>query len=119
MLLKNGGRRAFNGEQWQMKLSFNGDIKTELMQSYAVGFRHRTTLSPTAALALDFADASGRPIGVFDVGARLDVAAGDRTLVFPSEDFLSRFQVQTSISRRIFRLWTSCCSRTITMIIWT
>ena len=105
MLLKNGGRRAFNGEQWQMKLSFNGDIKTELMQSYAVGFRHRTTLSPTAALALDFADASGRPIGVFDMGARLDVAAGDRTLVFPSAwggltfyfDKEQRYGVKTSV----------------------
>lgn len=84
MLLKNGGRRAFDGERWRMKLTFGGDIKTELTQSYAVGFRHRTTLSPAAALELDFADSSGRPVGVFDLGARLDVAAGDRTLVFPS-----------------------------------
>lgn len=84
LLLKNSASFAASGDRWALNASVGGDLKTELLNAYFAGFLHRTTVSPTAAVSVAFSDRRGRPVGVFDAGSRLDVMAGDRTLVFPS-----------------------------------
>lgn len=83
LLLKNSAAFEAAGERWSLTASVGGDLKTELVSAYFSGFLHRTSIAPSAAVSVAFCD-SRRPIGVFDAGARLDVMAGDRTLVFPS-----------------------------------